>query len=101
MRPTPYPHATGDFAAHDWRAKSLREHHSLNLFYLPTASLICDLLRVTAVFRDRQSGSAVLVEVRAVSGAKKGTWEAPLELAWWLGKVVSNISLPIVVPVTP
>ena len=47
-RPTPYPHAAGDFAAHDWRAKSLGEHHSLNLFYLPTASLICDLLRVTA-----------------------------------------------------
>ncbi len=27
VRPPPYPHAAGDFSAHDWRAKSLRERH--------------------------------------------------------------------------
>jgi hypothetical protein len=27
MRPTPYPHAAGDFAAHDWRAQPLSKHH--------------------------------------------------------------------------
>jgi hypothetical protein len=42
VRPLPNPHAAGDFAAHDWRSKSLHEHHCLSLFCLLAASLICD-----------------------------------------------------------